>query len=357
MKQSHPPLPQLDPTHLFLTDGGLETTLVYQEGIELPDFAAFTLLRNTDGRETLARYYRRYLDIAVQHRTGFILESPTWRANTDWGRRLGYTETDLAAVNRQSIALMEALRAEYAPRITAPILISGCIGPRGDGYVAGHAQSREDAERYHLPQLRTLATTAVDLVTAITMTNTEEAIGIARAARRVGLPCAISFTLETDGRLPNGETLGEAIARVDTATDGYPAYYLINCAHPSHFIDALAPDAGYLGRIRGVRANASCRSHAELDVATELDAGDPQRLAWDHLALLSRLPRLNILGGCCGTDHRHVAAIADAAAPLFTAPVRLSEHAVTLGLGMVTLGLGALLVHWLDAAFRVAVWS
>jgi homocysteine S-methyltransferase len=303
-------LPQASPS-IFLTDGGIETTLIYHEGWELPDFAAFHLLRSEAGTEALRRYFRRYAQIAVRHGTGLVLESATWRASADWGRRLGYTAATLAAANRAAIALLEEVRAEFGG-VRTPVVISGCVGPRGDGYVPSLARSAEDAERYHRAQVATFTTTAADMVTAMTMTHEAEAIGVARAARHAGMPVAISFTLETDGRLPTGQSLAEAIGAVDAATDGYVSYYMINCAHPEHFEAVLRAGAGEFGRIRGLRANASTQSHAELNAATELDAGEPEALGTAYARLAALMPQLKILGGCCGTDHRHVERIAEA---------------------------------------------
>jgi S-methylmethionine-dependent homocysteine/selenocysteine methylase len=297
-------LPQLA-DRLFLTDGGIETVLIFQDGFDLPHFAAFDLLRTSEGRDALKAYYERYIPIAVRERAGFILESPTWRASTDWGDRLGYSRQALAEINREAIQLMHGLRWQHQTS-TAPMVVSGCIGPRGDGYVAGEVMTADVAETYHAFQADIFADAGADMVTAITMTNTPEAIGIARAARAAGLPAALSFTLETDGRLPTGETLGDAIARVDDATGGSPAYYMINCAHPSHFADVLDPAAPWAPRLRGLRTNASKLSHAELNEAAELDDGDPVELGIENAAIRTRFPHINVLGGCCGTDHRHV---------------------------------------------------
>jgi homocysteine S-methyltransferase len=153
------------------------------------------------------------------------------------------------------------------------------------------------------------------MVSAITMNYPEEAIGIALAAKDAGMPVVISFTVETDGKLASGATIGEAITAVDLATGATPIYFMINCAHPTHFDNVLPEDEAWLGRIRGVRANASHKSHAELDEATELDDGDPDDLGRRYRALRRSLPRMNVLGGCCGTDHRHIAAIAEAMTP------------------------------------------
>ncbi|MGF6233865.1 S-methylmethionine-dependent homocysteine/selenocysteine methylase [Inquilinus ginsengisoli] len=290
---------------LFLTDGGIETTLIFHEGLDLPYFAAFHILRDDSGRAALRRYYARYIEIARREDAGFILESPTWRASSDWGRKLGYSEEELARANRDSIALMRELRDEFETGLT-PIVISGCVGPRGDGYDPGQVMRPEEAAAYHGSQIRTFGEAGVDMVTAITMTNANEAIGVTRAAREAGVPVAVSFTLETDGRLPTGQDLKEAIEEVDEATSGGPIYYMINCAHPTHFAAVLIVLDAWVERVRGVRANASRRSHQELDGAPDLDDGDPVELGRQYGDLLKRHPQINVLGGCCGTDHRHV---------------------------------------------------
>lgn len=308
-------LPQLAGT-FFLTDGGLETTLIFHDGLTLPDFAAFHLFRTPEGEAALRKYYRTYAEIAKRFGTGLILESPTWRANADWGQKLGYTPEALAVANRKAVLLLEGLRSEYETEQT-PVVISGCLGPRGDGYVPDRAMSAQEAESYHREQIETFAGTAVDMVCAITMNYVEEAVGIASAAQRAGMPVAISFTVETDGKLPTGQTLQAALEQVDNATSGYPSYYMVNCAHPSHFDGVLAEGAPWVTRIRGLRANASRMSHAQLNEAPELDAGNATEFGQEYADLKKRLPQLNVMGGCCGTDHRHVEQIAAACLPLF----------------------------------------
>jgi homocysteine S-methyltransferase len=303
-------LPQLG-GELVLTDGGIETTLIFLEGQALRDFAAYDLLKRADGEAVLRKYYRTYAGLARRFRTGLVLESATWRASADWGARLGDDAAALARANRRAIALLEEIRGELADH-DKPVVISGCVGPRGDGYDPAALMSDKEAEAYHRAQIETFRDTAADMVSAITMTHVEEAIGIARAAARAGLPAAISFTVETDGRLPTGHTLAEAIERVDAATSRYPAYYMINCAHPTHFEHVLEAGAPWVERLRGLRANASRKSHAELNESPELDIGDPVELGAEHAALRRRLPHLTVMGGCCGTDDRHVAAIAAA---------------------------------------------
>jgi S-methylmethionine-dependent homocysteine/selenocysteine methylase len=304
-------LPQLDGDRLFVTDGGLETALVFHDGIDLPCFAAFPLLGKPDTRARLRDYYDAYLAIARDNDAGFVVETPTWRANPDWAEQLGYSPTQLDDANRAAVALAEEVRAVAAAEgITA--VVSGCIGPRGDGYDPGDVMTADEAQRYHAVQIGTFASTTADQVTAITMTNAEEAIGVVRAASAAGIPAAISFTVETDGRLPTGQPLGEAIEQVDAATEAGAAYFMVNCAHPKHFSSVLERGGEWRQRIIGLRANSSEKSHAELDEATELDEGDPKELGAQHAALRDLLPAVRVLGGCCGTDARHVAAIASA---------------------------------------------
>ena len=292
----------------YVTDGGLETDLIFHFGADLPEFAAFPLVEDEEGRVLLTRYYDGYAAIAAKAGVGLLLEAPTWRANPDWAGQLGYSLDDLDAANRSAVGLAEEIGAAGEAKGT-PIVVNGVIGPRGDGYDPGALMSPGEAETYHGRQVATFADSAVDMVTAVTMTNAEEAIGIARAARAHDVPAVISFTLETDGRLPDGQSLRAAIDRVDAETGGSVAYFMINCAHPSHFADVLADDGAWRERIGGLRANASAKSHAELDDAQELDEGDPAALGAEHSALRPRLGAVSVLGGCCGTDCRHVEAI------------------------------------------------
>ena len=300
-------LPQLR-GRLFLTDGGLETTMIFHEGFDLPMFEAFVLLEDERGRNALRAYFDRYISLAIARGSGFILESPTWRANPDWGAKLGYNRDKLAAVNRASIDMLREIRAARETAKT-PLVISGAIGPRGDGYDPGALMSPREAEAYHAWQIDVFRDAGADLVSAFTLTNVNEAIGVALAAKAANIPSVISFTLETDGRLPTGESLAQAIETVDSETGNAPSYYMINCAHPDHFADALQDGAAWMKRLRGLRANASRKSHAELDNSPELDSGSPQEFGELYAELFRRFPHINVLGGCCGTDHRHVQCI------------------------------------------------
>ncbi len=302
-------LPQLG-DGLFLTDGGLETVLIFHEGFELPEFAAFVLLDSDEGRQTLRRYFRAYADVARDQGIGCILESMTYRASEDWGAKLGLSPAQVADRNRKGIALLEDIRSDYEDEIPH-VVISGCMGPRYDGYNAEDRMTAAQSAAYHRPQIATFRETAADMVAAYTLPYVAEGAGVAMAAREEGMPAVISFTVETDGRLPSGETIRDAVEQIDELTDSAPAYYMINCAHPTHFADALG-DGPWTDRVRAVRANASAKSHAELDESSELDEGDPVDLGRQYVALAKQLRRLTVVGGCCGTDHRHVAEICSA---------------------------------------------
>ncbi|WP_165313783.1 homocysteine S-methyltransferase family protein [Vibrio ziniensis] len=309
-------LPQLK-NDFFMTDGGLETTLIYLDNCDLPYFAAFLLLQSDDGRRALRKYFNSYAEIARKHKVGLILETPTWRSNPYWGGLLGYDLAQLERENRKAVSLLLEVRKQYQSADT-PIVISGCIGPRGDGYVANELMSSEEAQDYHDFQIQTFSEDHVDMVTALTLTYSKEAIGIAKAAKKRRIPVAISFTVETDGCLPSGETLSEAIMKVDSSTDSYVAYYMINCAHPEHFQFAVNTQDTWVNRIRGLRANASKLSHAELNESEDLDDGDPIELARNYAELLkNQLRGVNVVGGCCGTDHRHIDHIVSTCLPIF----------------------------------------
>jgi S-methylmethionine-dependent homocysteine/selenocysteine methylase len=295
-------------------DGGLETTLTFLEGIELPCFAAFPLLLDTDGRRRLESYFEPFIRMALDRKVGFVLDTPTWRSNTDWGAKLGYSMEQLVDVNRRAVVWAIDLKGKFASPTTR-IVVNGVVGPRGDGYRVDAKMTAEEARTYHNPQIETFHNAGAEMVSAITMNYVEEAIGIVKAAQASNIPVVISFTVETDGKLASGDTLGAAIETVERATGAAPAYYMVNCAHPTHFDDVLSDHASWTNRVRGLRANASTKSHAELDVATELDAGNPQELGQQYRELRRRLPQLSVLGGCCGTDHRHIVAICDACAP------------------------------------------
>ena len=294
----------------WVTDGGLETDLLFNKGIDLPHFAAFPLLEDADGRSLLEQYYAEYASIASTVGAGLVLETPTWRANPDWAAQLSYDAAALDAINQRAVDLLRSVaRRADVPRV----LVCGVIGPRGDGYVAAGIDAEKAAE-YHAPQVRSFVEAGVDVVHAMTITEPTEALGVVRAARAAGVPVAISFTVETDGTLPDGTLLGDAIRTLDA--EDAPDWYGVNCAHPTHLqpaLDASAElserDSSWKTRIAGFRPNASTLSHAELDEMTELDTGDLALLTSSTAHLREALPGLQVVGGCCGTDASHVAAL------------------------------------------------
>jgi len=302
-------LPQLS-GDLFLTDAGVETDLIFNHGIEIREFAAFTLLATPEGRAALTRYFEGFLGLARERNAGFILDSTTWKAHAHWGKSLGMDAAELEVANQEAMGFVAELRARFAVG-AKPIVLNAVVGPRGDAYRPEGRISMEAAEDYFSEQLGWLAATDADMISALTFNQAAEAAGLARAARTLGMPAVISFTVETNGALPTGQSLADAISQVDAATDEFPAYYMINCAHPDHFTGVLK-DAPWARRIRGVRANASRKSHAELDASTTLDAGNPEELAGQYRELVERLPWMNVFGGCCGSDLRHVTEIARA---------------------------------------------
>ena len=301
-------LPQLD-GKLFLTDGGLETDLIFNHGVKIREFAAHTLLADDAGIQHLKRYFSEYLAFAKQHNAGFLLDTQTWKAHARWGDALGATPAELREANEQSVRFISGLRDEFGSD-DVPIVLAAVTGPQGDSYAADTKLTSDEAFAYHRTQIGWLAETEVDMLTAMTVTHSEEAIGMVRAAVEVELPIVVSFTVETDGCLSNGQSLGEAIEAVDHATDNAPAYFMINCAHPTHFESALNGDGDWRKRLRGLRCNASSKSHAELDECDTLDDGNPDELAGQYAALREQMPWLNVFGGCCGSDFRHVSAIA-----------------------------------------------
>ena len=297
----------------YLTDGGFETSMLFIEGFDLPAFAACVLLEDDVARAKMDRYFDRFLAMAETAGTGFVLDTNTWRSGTHWADAVGRSSAQMQDLTREAVRFAMAIRDRWQDRVS-PILLNGVIGPAGDAYDGKLVIDTATAEAIHAPQIALLATCGVDLVSALTFGSLPEAIGLARASAKAEVPVAISFTVETDGRLPDGTPLARAVLETDAATGDAPLYYMINCAHPEHFHDVLTGEA-WCRRIRGVRANASRLSHSELDEAETLDDGDPEEFGALHADLSRKLPALKVIGGCCGTDHRHVGCMANAMLP------------------------------------------
>ena len=304
MKPSKRILPH-ESNSIFLTDGGLETTLIFENGHDLPEFAAFTLLNQKQGYGLLRDYYLPYIRVAQENGTGFLLESATYRASRAWGEKLGFDANDLRIVNQAAISILKELRNEFETE-SLKMVISGCIGPKGDGYRVDDTMTIKEAVEYHSEQILALKEAKVDLVSAYTMNYFNEAAGVVLAAKEIGIPVVISFTTEVDGRLPSGQDLGEAIEMIDRLSDNYPAYFMINCAHPTHFKNTLQKGGKWVDRVRAIRANASSLSHSELDEMEELDSGDIAEFGQLYQELSHKFPKLNVFGGCCGTNHHHI---------------------------------------------------
>ena len=306
-------------TSLYLTAGSLETTMLYEAGLDFPEFASFTLLSNPKAIKPMTDFYRNSALIAMEYSAGIVFSTPTWRASRDWGAKLAYSPQEITSINHESVSFLQSIRSQPDLR-DAKVLLSGCVGPRGDGYVVGVKMGREEAAEYHYEQVAALASAGVDLVSGMTFNYTEEAIGLSIACQRANIPVVISLTLEIDGSLPDGEPLQTAIEAIDTATGAFPAYYMLNCCHPSHFSHLLNPAFPWVQRIQGIQANSSMKSHAELANSTVLDSGEPLDLAQGMYRLKEGNGQLMVLGGCCGTDFRHIRLIAQLCSPLFLSP-------------------------------------
>ncbi len=302
-------LPQLS-EGIFLSYVGMETDLIFNRGIDLPGFAAFPLLESDEGREILNKYLADQINLARQTGVGVLLESPTWMANRDRGAVIGYTPERILKLNDEAIKLMAKVRDQHGD---LPTILSAVVGPRGDAYAPASQMNASEAENYHAEQIEVLSRTDADLISAFTLCYTEEAIGIVSASQRYDMPVVVSFTVETNGCLPTGMTLRDAIGNVDEATNAGASYFLINCAHPDHFSHILTNEP-WMNRLRGAIVNASRCSHEELDEAEQLDDGNPQELGAQLGILHKSFPHFSIFGGCCGTDMRHMKHIASAVA-------------------------------------------
>lgn len=312
----------LDTDKTLLTCGGTETFLLFIQSYPLREFCSFELLDDPDALAALEReFFAPIAEAAAAAGHALLLDAMVWRAHPDFVAALGYPASDLERFNRRGVEVMRDFAARFRAQkglaeIDLPAIISGDLGPRGDGYkLASDALTIDEAAAYHRPQITALAEAGVDVINALTMTSVAESAGIARVASELGLPVIISPTVETDGTTPEGDELGEFIERVEQATGGAPEFYMVNCAHPGHLEPTLraAADRGaaWLERFRGLRANASRKSHEELDNSETLDRGAPDELAAD-MGRLFREFDFRLVGGCCGTDAEHISAIARA---------------------------------------------
>jgi S-methylmethionine-dependent homocysteine/selenocysteine methylase len=300
--------PRLD-GRFYLTEGGTETEVLYKWGFELPEFAMYPLLDNAEAHEVIKNIYRRYFEAAERHDTGMLILGHDYRASPDWGAKLGYSPEGLAEMQRRTIEFLDGMRREYEGRVR-DVYIGGCIGPRGDAYGTGGDISEAEAEAYHSVQLTTLGSTRADLAVATTFNNIPEAVGVVRAAERIGIPIGVNLTLTTEGRLRSGPTLREAVETIEERTNGAAAWFGTNCAHPLEFAGALADAGPWLERLRCIRPNAVQMDQIALCKLGHLEDGDPVELGQQMGEVARLLPRADILGGCCGTDERHLGEIA-----------------------------------------------
>jgi len=293
----------------YLTEGGSETEILYKWSFELPEFAMFTLLDDPEADNVIRGMFRRYFDVAAEHGTAMLLNGHDYRASPDWGAKLGYSSEDLRNVQHRVIRFLDDLRAEYADRVS-DVYIAACIGPRGDAYGTGGDISADESEDYHSVQLHNLDGTAADMAVAATFNNVPEAIGVIRAANSIGIPIGVSLTLTPEGRLRSGPSLREAIETIDEASGGGAVWFGTNCAHPVEFEPALADAGPWLERLRYIRPNAAKMDKIALCSLGHLEDGDPVELGQQMGEVARRFPRVDILGGCCGTDERHLSQIA-----------------------------------------------
>lgn len=300
------PLPQLA-GKLMSTAGGFETWMQYVDGFTLRHFCGFELLNDPRGVACLRDYHRRVIEAAIENGFGMINEGLHYRASRDWGERTGFSREALEEINLRGIEFYRDFAREYASADT-PMLVGGAIGPQGDAYETGHIPDATEAEEYHAEQILTFRKAGADLVTAMTFSNVEEAIGLVRAAISAEMPVVVSFFVARGGRLRAGETLEEAIRRVDAATGNGPQYYMINCTHPTEFEAGLSP-GDWSARLGGFMPNAVAMETLDLCKLGHLEDGDPEELGGQMAGLAQRFPHVTVWGGCCGTDGRHIGQI------------------------------------------------
>tara|TARA_R110002074_G_scaffold203294_2_gene371174 strand:+ start:1454 stop:2410 length:957 start_codon:yes stop_codon:yes gene_type:complete len=300
-------LPQLA-GHDMTTQGGTWTWLQYVDGFELKHFCGFDLLNDPRGVVALRDYHRKIIEAVIPFQFGILLEGIHYRASRDWGKLIGYSREGLKEINIRGVEFYRDLANEYESD-SNPIPISGVIGPQGDAYDTGITPEAAEAEDYHSEQIETLKQAGADLITGATFSGVEEAIGITRAAKALEMPIVISFITNSDGRLDGGETMREAVEKVDAATNNAPAYYMINCGHPTEFESALE-EKDWTKRLGGFMPNAVAMEKLSLCSLGHLEDGNPEELGIQMGEIATRFPHIHVWGGCCGTDSRHLGQIA-----------------------------------------------
>lgn len=289
-----------------MINGGLETTLIYKHNLDLPFFSCIDLFKTEETKQIMYDYYLDYVKAAKKYNVPVIIDTPTWRFNKDWAIQSGYNDQQLANRNKEAVDLVRGLKDVYDN-----VIISGELGPRYDGYVISEKMTTEEAQQYHSAQVESFSSSNVDIITAATMNYVEEALGVTLAAKSTSTPLVVSFTLSSEGDLPSGMTLKEAIMKVDTISGEYPLHYMINCVHPVYFAELLKKnkDQAWIKRIKGIRPNASSKSHEELDNLGTLDVGDMDELANYCKEIQDSCKHIKLFGGCCGTTVEHIECI------------------------------------------------
>jgi homocysteine S-methyltransferase len=283
---------------LILTDGGIETSLMFESGLALPEPLESAALVGTDAMREL---YAGYIEAARACDLPVIIGTPTFRAGARQAEAAG---ADVREVNAAAVRHHQALRAAAGPG--APVLVAGVLGPYGDAYTPSEAPDAAFAERYHAVQAAALADAGVDLLFAPTFPAVDEAIGCVRAMTATGLPSVISYVLGRDARVLDGTPLADAVARVDAETDPPPTFHSLSCIHAD--VAARALDGVLPGRVLECKANGSALTPAELVALDHLDSDAPETFAADMWRLHTE-HGLRVLGGCCGTDARHMRAL------------------------------------------------
>ncbi|WP_337660109.1 homocysteine S-methyltransferase family protein [Anderseniella sp. Alg231-50] len=307
-------LPEPD-GRMFLTEGGIETHMQYKKGHELRNFCLFELINDEHAMADLRAYHVNLIEVALKHKVGAVLDGLHYRTSRDWGEKLGYSAEALTDIVVRGIRFYQDLAREYETA-DSPMPVSGVVGPRGDAYDIGRIMEADEAEDYHSEQIATMKQAGADLVTALTFSQVDEAIGVTRAAQDHDMPVVVSFALNKDGHLKSGTALGEAIRSVDRATGDGPRYYMVNCTHPVDFAAAFEAPGPWVKRIYGLRPNASSLDHGTLCQLGHLEEGNPVELGQQMADMARRFSHINVWGGCCGTDHVHIDEIAKAVIPV-----------------------------------------
>lgn len=295
---------------VILGEGAVIERLRRSPGIRLDEHVVNSaLIYDKSGRAALEAIYRQYLDIGQRYQLPLLLSTPTWRAGRERIAAAGLAGRDVNGDNSRFLAELRDSYGDYARQVA----ICGLMSCRGDAYKPAEAMSANAAGDFHSWQANALAAAGVDFLLAATLPALSEAIGLARAQAATGLPYLISFVARPEGTLLDGTPLDTAIATIDVAITPRPLAYLINCTHASIFRSALLNERNssplVRARIIGLLANTAALSPDELDESAELVEEAPEVFGNSVAALRDEL-NMKVLGGCCGTDERHIDCLA-----------------------------------------------